>query len=92
MQFSGYAKGRTVIALLLISIQLEVAPPICISFGTGDGSNTQDASSEDILVSSNTIGVTGGKNGTITIPKYAGDWGVYRIVFLDKGLSVKAIV
>ena len=92
LQFSGYAKGRTVIALLLISSQLEVAPPICISFSTGGGSNTQDASSEDILVSSNTIGVTGGKNGTITIPRYAGDWGMYRIVFLDKGLSVKAIV
>lgn len=77
---------RTVVALLLISSQLEAAQPICISFSDTDVSTAQ------AYVSSNAIGATGGKNGTITIPRFAGGWGTYRIVFLDKGLSVKAIV
>lgn len=68
-----------------MSSQLEAAPPICIAFSDADVSIAQ------VYVSSNAIGATGGKNGTITIPRFAGDWGIYRIVFLDKGLSVKAI-
>lgn len=86
LQFSGITRSRTVVALLLISSQLEAAQPICISFSDTDVSTAQ------AYVSSNAIGATGGKNGTITIPRFAGGWGTYRIVFLDKGLSVKAIV
>lgn len=86
LQFSGITRRRTVVALLLISSQLEAAQPICISFSDTDVSTAQ------AYVSSNAIGATGGKNGTITIPSFAGGWGTYRIVFLDKGLSVKAIV
>lgn len=65
---------------------MEAAQPICIAF-----SNT-DVSKSEVLISSNAIGVTGGNEGIITIPRFAGDWGVYRIVFFDKGLSVNAIV
>lgn len=86
LQFSGITRSRTVVALLLICSQLEAAQPICIAF-----SNT-DVSKSEVLISSNAIGVTGGNEGIITIPRFAGDWGVYRIVFFDKGLSVNAIV
>lgn len=65
---------------------MKAAQPICIAF-----SNT-DVSKSEVLISSNAIGVTGGNEGIITIPRFAGDWGVYRIVFFDKGLSVNAIV
>ena len=65
---------------------MEAAQPICIAF------NNADVSKSEVLISSNAIGVTGGNEGIITIPRFAGDWGVYRIVFFDKGLSVNAIV
>ena len=65
---------------------MEAAQPICIAF------NNADVSKSEVLISSNAIGVTGGNGGIITIPRFAGDWGVYRIVFFDKGLSVNAIV
>ena len=32
-----------------------------------------------------------GNGGIITIPRFAGDWGIYRIVFFDKGLSVNVV-
>lgn len=86
LQFSGITRSRTVVALLLICSQLEAAQPICIAF------NNADVSKSEVLISSNAIGVTGGNGGIITIPRFAGDWGVYRIVFFDKGLSVNAIV
>ena len=85
LQFSGITRSGTVVALLLMSSQLEAASPICIAFSDADASIAQ------VYVSSNAIGATGGKNGTIIIPRFACDWGIYRIVFLDKGLSVKAI-
>ena len=65
---------------------MEAAQPICIAFSNAD------VSKSEVLISSNAIGVTGGNEGIITIPRFAGDWGVYRIVFFDKGLSVNAIV
>lgn len=65
---------------------MEAAQPICIAF------NNADVSKSEVLISSNAIGVTGGNGGIITIPRFAGDWGVYRIVSFDKGLSVNAIV
>ena len=86
LQFSGITRSRTVVALLLICSQLEAAQPICIAFSNAD------VSKSEVLISSNAIGVTGGNEGIITIPRFAGDWGVYRIVFFDKGLSVNAIV
>lgn len=86
LQFSGTAaRARTVVALLLICSQSEAAQPICIAF-----SNT-DVSTSKVLISSNAIGVTGGNEGIITIPRFAGDWGIYRIVFFDKGLSVNVV-
>ena len=65
---------------------MEAAQPICIAFSNAD------VSKSEVFISSNAIGVTGGNEGIITIPRFAGDWGVYRIVFFDKGLSVNAIV
>ena len=65
---------------------MKAAQPICIAFSKAD------VSKSEVLISSNAIGVTGGNEGIITIPRFAGDWGVYRIVFFDKGLSVNAIV
>ena len=65
---------------------MKAAQPICIAFSNAD------VSKSEVLISSNAIGVTGGNEGIITIPRFAGDWGVYRIVFFDKGLSVNAIV
>lgn len=32
-----------------------------------------------------------GTDGIITIPRFADDWGIYRIVFFDKGLSVNVV-
>lgn len=86
LQFSGTAaRARTVAALLLICGQSEAAQPICIAF------SKVDVSTSKVLISSNAVGVTGGNGGVITIPRFAEDWGIYRIVFFDKGLSVNVV-
>ena len=86
LQFSGTAaRARTVVALLLICSQSEAAQPICIAFSNADVSKSK------VLISSNAVGVTGGNGGVITIPRFADDWGIYRIVFFDKGLSVNVV-
>lgn len=86
LQFSGTAaRARTVVALLLICSQSEAAQPICIAFSNADVSKSK------VLISSNAVGVTGSNGGVITIPRFADDWGIYRIVFFDKGLSVNVV-
>lgn len=90
LRFTGTAYARSVAAILLISGQDSVTQPISISF-TGTTTGEMDISELVALVSQNDVGVTGGSNATITIPRFGGDWGSYHIICLDKGISVQLL-
>ena len=91
LQFSGASRARTVVAILLLSSQSGSEQPICVSFDGKNGGTIPDVSGNAVFVSSNSTGITGGQNGTVTVPAFNGGWGVYRILCLDEGLSVKMI-
>lgn len=91
LQFYGASRTRTVVAILLLSSQLGSVQPICVSFDGENGNTIPDVSGNTVFVSSNSTGITGGKNGTVTFPAFNGGWGIYRILCLDEGLSVKMI-
>lgn len=87
LQFAGITETRAVSAILLLSGQVSNIPPINVCFG-GAGT-VQDISSRTAYVSENNIGITCGKNdASITIPNFGGDWGIYKVLLLDKRLSV----
>ena len=90
LRFTGKCYARATAAILLISGQDDVAQPIGISFA-GTTTGVMDISGFVALVSSNTVGVTGGSNATITIPRFGNDWGMYRVICLDEGLSVQSV-
>lgn len=90
LRFTGKAYGRTTAAILLISGQDDVAQSISISFASTT-TGVMDISGFVAMVSSNTVGVTGGSNATITVPRFGNDWGMYRIICLDENLSVQSV-
>ena len=87
LQFSGNATTRAIRAIILLSGQSGVIPPIPVSFkGETEWTNI---SNRDTIVSDNSYNITSGSNGTVNIPaNIKGGWGIISVLVLDGDLSV----